>query len=85
MPATATATNSPNSGDQQTDRQGFASAVLRFQFIPSGLVITRFVPLFATATNSPNSGDQQTDRQEFATAALRPVQLEPTGLGSTRL
>jgi hypothetical protein len=57
-PGKETATNIPNSADQQTERQGLLIAV-KVQFLPFELVIT---PLLVTATNIPNSADQQTER-----------------------
>jgi hypothetical protein len=81
-----TATNRPNSADQQTDVQELSAALdLDVQLIPSGLVITRFpVPVFETATNRPNSADQQTQRQLLSVALDLDVQLIPSGLVITR-
>ena len=71
MPLYATATNIDNSGDQHTEFQPLASdADLAVHVIPSGEVITRFVPPpFATATKIDNSGDQHTENQPLASAA----------------
>ena len=85
-PFQETATNTPNSGDQHTERQSLAAAaVLPVQFAPFGLVITRFVPKAATATNKPNSEDQQTDIQSLSAAEVLLVQVTPSGLVITRL
>jgi hypothetical protein len=62
----AVATNIDNSGDQHTALQEIVVPVgidLRVHVIPSGEVITLFVPFSETATNIDSSGDQHTVRQ----------------------
>jgi phage gp36-like protein len=73
VPVVETATNRPNSADQQTPCQKLSTALdLDVQLIPSGLVITRFpVPLPDTATNLSRSCDQHTESQMLSAALLR--------------
>jgi hypothetical protein len=52
--------------------------------MPSGDVITRFVPLVATATNIPSSGDQVTAHQPDAADADLLVHVIPSGEVITR-
>ena len=82
VPLIATAQNSDNSGDQQTEYQLLSAALVRAVHVtPSGLVITRLpTPEYATAQNSDNSGDQQTERQLLSAALVRAVQVPaPSG------
>jgi len=70
----ATATNTPL--PYVTESQVLASAAAwAVQVIPSGDVITRFVPSKATATNTPSP--YVTERQSLASAAARAVQVSP--------
>ena len=47
--------------------------------MPSGEVITRFVPLPATATNKESSGDQHTEFQSLDDGAVLCVHVMPSG------
>jgi hypothetical protein len=75
----ATATNKPLSGDQQTERQLSLGDVPAVHVIPSGEVITPFVPEAATATNKPLSGDQHTEYHSFVPGVVLAVQVMPSG------
>lgn len=77
----ATATKMARSEDQQIEFQLSADAAERaVQVIPSGLVITRLVPLAATAANNESSGDHAIPVQLFAATDVRPVQSVPFAL-----
>jgi hypothetical protein len=52
--------------------------VLKVQFIPSGDVITLFVPEYATAQNNPISAAQVTPHQPLAAGEVLFVQLRPS-------
>ena len=67
VPEPDRATNSPSSGDQQTQRQPFNSVadVLPVQVIPSLEVATLFVPSRARATNNLSSLDQHTQTHKL--------------------
>lgn len=78
------AANRPSSGDQAMEIHAFASAAaLAVQVMPSGEVMTLFVPGLDTAANRPSSGDQAMDRQLFASADALAVQVMPSGLVMT--
>jgi len=56
-----TATNSESSADQTISFHALLIALLAVHVVPSGEVITRFVPLLEIATNNEYVADQHTD------------------------
>jgi hypothetical protein len=73
-----TATKIPSSGLQQTPRQDDEITDLAVQLIPSGEVITRFVPVDDTAQNIPNAGLQHTELNTLLSGVYLVVQLTPS-------
>ena len=79
VPLDPTAQNIPNLEDQDTLSQATAlfAASLNVQLTPSGLVITRFAPLFERDTNILFSGDQDVPTQILCWGIAYAVQFTP--------